>query len=187
MFAGNIGSAQSFETVIAAAKRLREIRDIQWVVLGDGHLKPWVEEQIRLLDLGDRFHLLGQRSVESMPGYFSAADALLVTLRASPAFALTVPSKVQSYLACGKPIIASLDGEGADVVVESGAGIACPASDPERLAESVMSLYRMSKEERQIMGRNGRAYFEANYERELVIGKIEQLMMSAAQEYSCVS
>jgi glycosyltransferase involved in cell wall biosynthesis len=187
MFAGNIGSAQSFETVIAAAKRLREIRDIQWVVLGDGHLKPWVEEQIRLLDLGDRFHLLGQRSVESMPGYFSAADALLVTLRASPAFALTVPSKVQSYLACGKPIIASLDGEGADVVIESGAGIACPAGDPERLAESVMSLYRMSKEERQIMGRNGRAYFEANYERELVIGKIEQLMMSAAQEYSCVS
>lgn len=185
MFAGNIGTAQSFETIIAAAKKLQAFQDIQWVILGDGHLRPWVEEQVRDLGLAYQFHLLGQRPTDSMPEYFSAADALLVTLRASPVFALTVPSKVQSYLACGKPIIASIDGEGADVVTESGAGIACPASDSERLAETVLSLYRMPKEERQVMGRNGRAYFEANFERELVIGKIEQLMMSAIRENSC--
>jgi glycosyltransferase involved in cell wall biosynthesis len=187
MFAGNIGSAQSFETILAAADKLRALRDIQWVVLGDGHLRPWVEEKVRQMGLEKQFHLLGHRSTESMPGYFSTADALLVTLRASPAFALTVPSKVQSYLACGKPIIAAIDGEGADVVVESGGGIACPAEDPARLAETVLSLYRMSKEERQVMGRNGRAYFEANFERELIISKIEQLMVTAMGEYLCAS
>lgn len=187
MFAGNIGSAQSFETIIAAAYHLRAVQDIQWVILGDGHLRPWVKDQIHQKGLENQFHLLGRRPTESMPGYFSAADALLVTLRASPAFALTVPSKVQSYLACGKPIIAAIDGEGAEVVIESGAGVACPAENPERLAETVMSLYKMSKEERQVMGRNGRVYFEANFERELVIGKIEQLMVSAKQEYPCVS
>ncbi|MEQ1775285.1 MAG: glycosyltransferase family 4 protein [Burkholderiales bacterium] len=187
MFAGNIGSAQSFETILAAADKLRAFPEIQWIVLGDGHLKPWVEEQVRQYGLERQFHLLGQRPMESMPGYFSAADALLVTLRASPVFALTVPSKVQSCLACGRPIIAALNGEGADIVMASGAGLACPAEDPERLAETVLSLYKMSHEERQAMGRNGRAYFEAHFERELVIGKIEQLMNSATREYTCAS
>jgi colanic acid biosynthesis glycosyl transferase WcaI len=187
MFAGNIGSAQSFETVIAAADQLRAFRDIHWVILGDGHLRPWVEEQIRQMELQSQFHLLGQRTMESMPGYFSAADALLVTLRASPVFALTVPSKVQSYLACGKPIISAVNGEGADVVIESGGGVACPAEDSGRLTEAVMTLYRMSEEERQVMGRNGRAYFEANFERELVISKIERLIVTAMQENPCAS
>jgi glycosyltransferase involved in cell wall biosynthesis len=187
MFAGNIGSAQSFETLIAAADQLRAFRDIHWVILGDGHLRPWVEEQIRQMGLQNQFHLLGQRTMESMPDYFSAADALLVTLRASPAFALTVPSKVQSYLACGKPIVAAINGEGADVVIESGGGVVCPAEDHVRLAETVMSIYKMSVEDRQVMGRNGRAYFEANFERELIISKIEQLMITAMQEYLCAS
>ncbi len=187
MFAGNIGSAQSFETIIAAADKLRAFQEVQWVVLGEGHLRPWVEEQVRQHGLKDQFHLLGQRPMESMPSYFSAADALLVTLRANPVFALTVPSKVQSYLACGKPVIAAIDGEGADVVIESGAGLVCPAEDPDQLAETVMSLYRMPAEERQAMGRNGRAYFEANFERELVISRIEQLMIAAKQEDLCAS
>lgn len=187
MFAGNIGSAQSFETILAAAEKLRASQDIHWIVLGDGHLKPWVAEQVQQRGLAKQFHLLGQRPVESMPGYFSAADVLLVTLRADAVFALTVPSKVQSYLACGRPIVASINGEGAEVVRESGAGLACPAEDPEQLAEAVTSLFRMPRDKRHAMGRNGRAYFEKNFERDLVIGKIEQLMISAKQDHTCAS
>jgi glycosyltransferase involved in cell wall biosynthesis len=187
MFAGNIGSAQSFETIVAAADKLRAWTEIQWVVLGDGHLKTWVEDQVRLLGLENQFHLLGHHATESMPGYFSAADALLLTLSADPVFALTVPSKVQSYLACGRPIIAAINGEAAEVVIAAGAGLACPAEDAELLAETVMSLYKTSKEERQAMGCNGRAYYEANFERDLVIGRVEQLMISAKQEYPCAS
>jgi colanic acid biosynthesis glycosyl transferase WcaI len=185
MFAGNIGAAQSFGTILAAADKLRGWRDIQWVILGDGHLKTWVEDQVHQRALENHFHLLGPRPLETMPGYMSAADVLLVTLRANPVFALTVPSKVQSYLACGKPIIASINGEGAEIVIESGGGLACPAEDPEQLAETVISMYKMSSVERQHMGRNGRNYFELNFERELVIDKIEKLMQSSIQDYKC--
>ena len=99
-------------------------------------------------------HLLGRHPMETMPRFFSLADALLVTLKKEPIFALTIPSKVQSYLACAKPIIAGLDGEGARVVEESGSGFTCPAENPEALAETVLKMYRMPASEREAMGRD---------------------------------
>lgn len=186
MFAGNIGSAQAFDTILDAAVKLRDRREIQWVILGDGMLKSWVEEEVRKRGLERQFHLLGHRPLETMPAYFSAADALLVTLRDTPAFALTVPSKVQSYLACGRPIIAAINGEGADLVNAAGAGLTCPAENADRLAQTVAALCNMTPQQRMAMGRSGRTYFEANFDRELVIERIEQLM-SAAAEKPCAS
>ncbi len=123
LFAGNIGSAQSFETIVDAATRLHECREIHWVVVGDGHRRAWLEERVRALGLERQLHVLGPRPVEAMPRYFSLADALLVSLRRDPAFALTVPTKLQSYLACGRPVLAALDGEGARIVEEAQAGL----------------------------------------------------------------
>ena len=121
-----------------------------------------------------------------MPGYFSAADALLVTLRADPAFALTVPSKIQSYLACGKPVIAALNGEGASIIAESAAGISCAAEDPDKLAAAVLTLYNMPAEHRLAMGVKARSYFEANYEREMLLDRLE-LCMSETLSKKCAS
>jgi glycosyltransferase involved in cell wall biosynthesis len=176
MFAGNIGSAQSFDTIVAAAERLKGHSDIHWIVLGSGNMKSWVEQQVERRGLGGQFHLLGQHPVDIMPAWFAAADALLVTLRADPVFALTVPSKVQSYLACGRPIIAAIDGEGGDIVTESGAGFSCPAGDPDKLAAAVLALRRLPEEQRKIMGSKGRAHFEANFERELLLDRLERWM-----------
>ena len=177
MFAGNIGAAQSFETILEAATLLRQHHDIHWVVVGDGHRRAWVEGQILERGLKESVHLLGPRPAEVMPRYFALADALLVTLKCDPIFALTIPSKVQSYLACAKPILAALDGEGARVVRESGAGIVCPAEDAKALAESVLRLSRMSPQERAAMGQKGRTYFEANFEREKLLDRLEGLML----------
>ena len=187
IFAGNIGSAQAFETIVAAAERLKGEPSIHWIVLGDGNMKPWVEAQVRERGLEGQFHLLGHRPVESMPGYFAAADAMLVSLRAHPIFALQVPSKIQSYLACGRPIIASIDGESADIVTESGAGISCPAEDPEKLAEAVLSLSRMPADQRGAMGRKGRQYFESNFEREMLLDRLERLMLDISGKKECAS
>jgi glycosyltransferase involved in cell wall biosynthesis len=183
MFAGNIGSAQSFETIVAAAERLRGQPAIHWVILGEGTMKSWVAEQIKLRGLEGNVHLLGQRPMDSMPAYFAAADALLVTLRADPVFALTVPSKIQSYLACAKPIIASINGEGADIIAESGAGISCPAGDPDRLADSVLSIFRAPRNQRIAMGKRGRAYFESHFERELLLTRLEMWMLDLAEKW----
>ena len=127
VFAGNVGAAQSFETILAAAERLRDRHGIQWVIIGDGRRRKWVEDRVRELRLEDRVHLLGKRPMERMPRYFALADALLVTLKRDPIFSLTIPGKLQSYLACGRPVVAALDGEGARVIKESGTGLVAPA------------------------------------------------------------
>lgn len=172
VFAGNIGSAQSFETIVHAASRLRTVADLHWVVLGDGNMKEWLATEIAKQDLGGQFHLLGQRPAEEMPAYFARADVLLVTLRADPVFALTIPSKIQSYLACAKPVVAALDGEGATVLRESGAGVICAAEDGTALAEAVLAVHRMSPEERAACGARGRKYYEDNFARGLLLSRL---------------
>jgi glycosyltransferase involved in cell wall biosynthesis len=176
MFAGNIGAAQDFGTILSAAERLRSYRDIHWVILGDGRMRSWVEEQIQNRRLEDTVHLLGRYPVEEMPHYFSLADAMLVTLKSEPIFSLTIPSKVQSYLACGRPIIGALDGEGARIITEAGAGLTCPAEDATALADAVLELYNMSESEREVMRLRSKAYYESHFKREILLSRIELLM-----------
>lgn len=176
LFAGNIGSAQSFETILAAAESLREHTNIHWIIVGDGLMREAVEQQIRERDLGKSVALLGRHAPESMPGYFAAADALLVTLRPDPVFALTIPSKIQSYLAAGKPIIGALDGEGARIIYESGGGYACPAGDSAALAKLVLRLAAMTRTERATMGAHGLAWFEEHFERNRLLDRLEGWM-----------
>ncbi len=176
MFAGNIGTAQDFETILAAAALLKEETAIHWLILGDGRQRAWVEREIKARGLEATFHLLGRYPPEAMPRFFARADAMLVTLKKEPIFALTVPAKVQSYLACAKPIIAALDGEGARVVTEAGAGLAVPAENPAALAAAVLELARLGKKPRETMGASGRAYFEQHFEREMLLTKLEGWM-----------
>ncbi len=176
MFAGNIGAAQSFDTILAAADRLREYEEIRWVIIGDGRMRLSVEEGVRKLGLENSMHLLGRRPTEVMPRYIACADALLVSLKREPIFSLTIPGKVQAYLACGRPAVAALDGEGARVIKESGAGLAAPPEDAEALAAAVLEIYRATPEERAEMGRRGRAYFEEHFEREKLLDQLEGWM-----------
>jgi len=176
MFAGNIGAAQDFETILSAAELLKDRRDLHWVILGDGRRRAWVEDQVRARGLSGTVHLLGRYPPEAMPRFFALADALLVTLKKEPIFALTIPAKVQSYLASGKPVIASLDGEGARVVQEAGAGLTGPAGDPAALADNVLAMYHLSKSQRRAMGLRGRGYFEKHFEREMLLDRLEALM-----------
>jgi len=176
VFAGNIGAAQGFDTILKAAAILREKPDIHWVIIGDGRLAQWVVGEIKNTKLENNVHMLGRHTPETVVKIFSTADALLVTLRPDPAFALTVPGKIQSYLACGKPIIASLDGEGARLVEEAGAGIACPAGDAEALAKAVLALYNMPRESRAEMGKKGFKFCKDNFSRDTLIGNLEAWM-----------
>jgi len=176
MFAGNIGAAQDFGTIIDAACELREHKDIYWVILGDGRMRQWAQGKVDERGLAENFLFLGRRRVEDMPYYFSLADVLLVTLKNEYIFQLTVPAKVQSYLACAKPIVAALAGEGGRIIEESGAGLVCPPQDPSALAKKVLEMYHMEKSRLQEMGQNGRHYFENNFERTMLIDKLDNLL-----------
>ncbi len=174
MFAGNIGVAQGFETIIEAANKLKGYLNIHWVIIGDGRMKPWVEDQIRLRKLENTVYLLGKRPIEAMPSYFALADVLLVSLKRDPLFALTLPAKIQSYMACGRPILACLDGEGAKVIQESGAGFSCPADDPDLLSGCVLKMFNLTDLERKEMGLRGRAYFEKHFTRDTLLLQFEK-------------
>ena len=176
MFAGNIGAAQDFETILTAAEKLKIHPDIHFVILGDGRARGWVEDEVKKRNLDQTVHLLGRFPMEQMPQYFALADAMLVTLKKEPIFALTIPGKIQSYMACAKPIVAALDGEGARVVAESGAGLAVAAEDPTALAQVILKLSAMSKEERAIMGQRAIDYYNTHFNRAKLIDQLEKLM-----------
>lgn len=188
MFAGNIGAAQDFNTILEAAEKLQDFPDIHWIIVGDGRMRPWVESRIQERCLTDAVHLLGRYPAETMPRFFSLADVMLVTLKREPIFALTIPSKVQSYLACAKPIIAALDGEGARIIEESGAGLTCPAENPLALADAVLKMYRMTEADRQSIGLRGRSYFELHFERTMLLDRLDEWMKDLHKEVEgCVS
>lgn len=181
LFAGNIGEAQDLPAVLQAAEQLRDRRDIHWLIVGDGRMAGWAKEEAQRRGLS-QVHFLGRHPLEAMPHFYAAADALLLPLKREPIFALTIPGKLQSYLACARPILAMLDGEGARIVQESGAGLACPAGDAEELANQVLKLAAMPESERQAMGQNGRQYYETNFDRTCLFDQLETWLENAIQE-----
>lgn len=163
VFAGNLGTVQALETILDAAELLKPQSDIRWVLIGDGSRATWTEEQVKARGLTN-VTLPGRFATEAMPGIMAQASALLVSLNCSPIMGQTVPSKIPAYLAAGRPIIASMDGEGARVVREANAGVACPAENAQALAQAVLTLRDTSAIERERMGQAGYAYYRAHFE-----------------------
>jgi len=182
MFAGNIGAAQSFETILSAAALLKENQNIHWVILGDGRMRPWVEAQIADRGLGSSVHLLGRHPVDAMPRFFAHADVMLITLKRDPIFSWTIPSKIQSYMACARPLVAAVDGEGMRLIEESGCGMACPAEDAHGLAAAILDMHGKPKEERERMGKKGEEYCKLHFEREKLLTKLEVLMSEVTRK-----
>ena len=172
MFAGNMGRVQALDTALEAAALLQDQSDVHWVFVGDGAVRSWMEGEIARRGLA-RVHLLGRRPTSEMPELFARAGAMLVSLRADPVMAMTIPAKLQSYLASGRPILASMDGEGARAVTESGAGLASPADDAAALAANVLRMRDLSPSERDAMGQRGRAYCARWFDRRSCLDELD--------------
>ena len=139
MFAGNIGSAQSVETIIYAANITRRIDNLFWHIVGDGAELENMKSLTKSLELSNViFH--GRKSIEEMPMYYAMADAMLVTMTKNDLISTTLPGKIQTYMAAGKPIIGAIDGEASVVIRDTHCGVCCAAEDFEGLAELVMDF-----------------------------------------------
>jgi len=171
MFAGNIGSAQAVEVIVQAADILREYSDIHFVIFGDGSKREWMLREVERLGLSN-IYLPGRFPIEMMPGFMQRASALLVTLADQPIFALTIPARVQAYLAAGRPIIACMNGEGGRIVAEAKAGFATPAEDSRALAKTILRMYKKSVIELDEMGKSGRLYYYENFEHEQLVEQL---------------
>lgn len=173
LFAGNIGHAQSPATIVEAAERLKGHPSIRIIVLGDGRAREWLEREIKQRQLHPTLSYLGHRPAERMPKYNAVSDALLVTLRKDHTMSLTVPSRLQSSLASGRPIVAALDGEARRIVVEAGAGLGVPAEDPEALAAAILSLSEMTETGRASMASAARRCYDVEFSRALLLDRVE--------------
>lgn len=178
MFAGNVGVAQDMESLLKAAEITAVNHEIQWVIVGDGRDLVRMQSEIKLRQLTKTVHCLGRHPIEKMPEFFSHADIMLVSLTNDPIFASTIPAKIQSYMACGKPVIASLDGIGAEVIEKSQAGFVAGAEKPDKLAAVVLKAASLPKAELDKMGENALKFYMDNFERNMLLKKLVDIMQS---------
>ena len=176
MFAGNVGVAQDIDSIIKAALETRHIPDIKWVIVGDGRHREAAEQLTSELGLTETVKFLGRHPMQEMPTFFSFADVMIVSLKDEYIFSLTVPAKTQSYMASGKPIVSMLNGEGNRIVEQACCGLTANSGDYKTLAQNVIRLYGMSKEERDLMGHNGLIYYLNHFAKTKVIDTIIRLM-----------
>jgi colanic acid biosynthesis glycosyl transferase WcaI len=173
MFAGNLGEAQDFPAILNAIEILKSNTRIRWLIVGDGRMKGWITKEINKRNLQKNIFLLGSYPVSRMPSFYKHADALLVSLKDEFIFSLTIPGKIQSYLASGKPILGMLNGSGAEIIRDAKAGFTCPAGESDNLAKIVLKMYSLSSKERLELGKNGIVFGESEFNRDVLIDKLE--------------
>ena len=145
------------------------------------HVLKKVEKNLKEIvkrNLENCFFLLGRYPLERMPSFYIHANALLVSLRSEPIFSMTLPGKVQSYFAAGKPILGMLDGEGSTIINDACAGIACAAGDSDALADAILKMSAMDKTDLEKYGRNGLLYSKSKFNRETQIKILEAHLLS---------
>lgn len=178
MFAGNIGEAQDFESVLQAAVRTKDNKDIKWVIVGDGRKKNFVKQQIIELNLCETVFLLGRYPLEDMPDLFIHADVMLVSLKDQDIFSLTIPSKIQSYMAFGKPIVSMMNGIGNEIIMEAGCGDIAVAGDFESLAKNIKKIYQSGSTELSAKGRAGQEYYQKFFSKKMIIDRLMEIFES---------
>lgn len=174
MFAGNIGAAQSLDTVLKAADILQDEQRLRWHIVGDGSELENLKKIVKEKNLHNVI-FYGRKPPEEMPQYYAMADAMLVTLTADRFISLTLPGKVQTYMAAGKPIIGAAVGEIPNVIAAAQCGYCAAAEDAEGLAQAVRDF--IANENRVQLGKNARAYYEQHFTRGMFMDKLEKELL----------
>lgn len=182
VFTGTFTPAQSLPTVLQAVSsaRSRGAENLHLLLVGDGMSRNELEAFVDSHSLRDCVTFYGSVPAADIPRFTALADALIVSLSDSPDLGLTVPGKVASYMAAGKPVLASMDGAGHEAVAAAG-GLASPACSAEALTENLLKLYEMSAEQRAAMGANIKKYYEQNYRRADILRRLERFILNGKQ------
>ena len=184
MFAGNIGEAQDFPSVVKAASALRRIKDLHWVVLGGGSREDWLKQSIIQNGLQENFHLLGQFPMENVPELYSYADALFITLKDEYIFSLTVPAKLQTYLASGKPILSMLNGEASNIINEADAGLTAKSGDYISFSKNIEELMQLDQSRISEMGNNSYSYLKKYFKSKNLLDQAEDTFINLIKDSS---
>lgn len=178
VFTGTFTPAQSLETVITAVQdaRSRGADMLHLLLVGDGMSRAALEAKVKDLHAEDAVTFYGSVPATDIPKFTALADALIVCLSDSPDLGLTVPAKVASYMAAGKPVLASMDGAGNAAVAAAG-GLSSPACDAAALADNLLALTRMDAAQHAAMGQSAKEYYLAHYRRSELLRKLEHFIL----------
>jgi glycosyltransferase involved in cell wall biosynthesis len=175
---GNLGEAQGLDMIIEAAAILHpQYPGLRWILVGDGRSKVELKKHVEEKGLERIVTFPGRFPPSQIPAMIAHADASLLTLKCEPIFAITVPNRLQSYMACGKPILASIDGEAAGIIASANCGLAAPAGDMQQFISMVNQFMSAGAEERAAWGINARNYYLDHFERDQILNQLNSLLL----------
>ena len=171
VFAGNIGEIQDVETIIRAAEILKSKKDLLFHIVGGGTDLARLKDMVTQKELNNVV-FYGRRPIEEMPKFYAMADAMLVTLSNDPLLSMTLPGKVQSYMAAGKPIIGAIDGETSFIIEDSKSGYVSASGDATALADSITDFCKLSSFDKTLLGDNARKYYDDKFTKSKFVAKL---------------
>ncbi|MGG7619579.1 glycosyltransferase family 4 protein [Bacillus coreaensis] len=176
IFAGNIGNAQGLDILPKVAVLLKEKRlnkKVRFNIVGDGRYKQTLIDIVNSSGLGSMFNFIEKQPADRIPELLAASDAAFLSLTDSPLFSMTIPAKLQSYMACGMPIIASAEGETCKIIHEAKSGYSSPAGDEVKLSEIIIKILYKSNKELSQLGENARNYYNSNFNKDELLKKMD--------------
>ncbi|MEI7661403.1 MAG: glycosyltransferase family 4 protein [Bacteroidota bacterium] len=177
MLAGNLGISQDLEAVLQVALEVKDEKSIKWVLVGDGSKKKLIDDAIVAYNLQETVFTIGRYPLGTMPFFFKSAGAMLLTLSGSfNDLKMVVPSRLQSYMSAGRPVLAMIDGAGADLILQAACGYAVPSGDYKALAKVIMEKVLPDPAAFERLGINGRKYFEKNFTKDICIGHLCEII-----------
>lgn len=182
VFAGNLGVAQGLDILPEAARRLKDAGHasaVRFVVIGDGRFRSTLVDLIDRYAVADMFHLVPRQPPELVPELLARCDIAYLSFQADPLLDQTIPAKLQTYLSCGIPVLASAGGEVAAILAESGAGLSCSPGNADALTTQVLTLLARPRSELTIMGEAGRRYCARHFDRDRLLAQMDDCILAA--------
>jgi colanic acid biosynthesis glycosyl transferase WcaI len=181
MFAGNVGESQNLDIIVEAARRLRSKINAQWVIVGSGRDLQRLQNLTKVAGVSDIVFFTGRHPMKNMPSFYALADAMIISLKDTEIFRMTVPYKLQSYMKAGKPVIGSISGETRRIIEEAGIGFCAEADDIDEFCEKVLNFSNLNNEYKEIMKENSINYFNKNYSPEVTYNNLESILLKTSK------
>ena len=182
IFTGNIGYAQGLDLLPKAANLLKHNgldKKVRFNIVGDGRYKTELLEKIKNNNLDYMFNIIDKQPAEKIPAFLSKCDAAYLSFADEELFNKTIPAKLQSYLACGIPIIASAGGESQRIINESKSGFCTKTGDEEGLVSSIIKFMNLDDKTKVEMGNRARTYYEENFNKELLLDEMDNYLQDS--------
>jgi glycosyltransferase involved in cell wall biosynthesis len=178
LFAGNIGEAQAFDSIINCANILKEKKIAKWIVVGDGRWKKKLENLIFKNNLEKDFQIIKRVPQEKVGSLLNNADLLLVTLKKNATFKKTIPGKLPTYMSAGKPVLGMISGEANKIIKEARCGFACEADDYKKLSKLILNFSKLTTLKKKKLGKQGLNYVKKNFNKLIILENLEKSLIN---------